>query len=81
MEFNGKDDALARWLHGICALPLAVVAFLFIRCGGWHQTSRGWIIGASLGFSIGYVSYRCAFYAITGRRSINEDDMWRINCP
>ena len=79
MEFNGKDDYLARWVHGVCAFILAVIsmgllalAFAIVRNG-----LRGPLALGAGGIGASVFSFRLARYAITGRRNINELYMWR----
>jgi hypothetical protein len=68
-----EQDYSGRWLQGICAVFLGIGAvggiymvthatFLMLMFGG---------IAATLGCI--RVGWRCAYYAITGRRNINRD--------
>jgi len=79
MELNGKDDYLARWIHGICAFILGVISisllaltFLITRNG-----LRGPLVLGAGGVGAAFFSFRLARYAITGRHNINESYMWR----
>jgi len=79
MEFNGKDDHLARWVHGVCAFILAVISisllaltFAIVRNG-----LRGPLAVGAGGICAAVFSSRFARYAITGRNNITEQYMWR----
>jgi hypothetical protein len=72
---NDESDHFARWVQGICAIPLTLfvlveIYFLFSGSffGIWAFFKGGLGIGAI------YLTYRCLKYAITGRDNINRDD-------
>jgi hypothetical protein len=71
--WDGTDHE-GRWIQGVWAILLAVFAILgsyvvlthlgfFLIVGGVPV-----IIGATR------ISYRCAYYALTGEKNINRDD-------
>jgi hypothetical protein len=70
-----KDDHFSRWVQGICAIPLiawCIFGTYLELHDPYSNYSRYGTIGASV-IGSGYVAYRCLWYAITGRRSINRD--------
>ena len=67
-----KDDHFSRWVQGICALPL--IAWCIF---GANLIYSGYFFSIAIWSSVfgsAYVAYRCLWYAITGRKSINRDD-------
>jgi len=70
-----KDDAVSRWVQGICggflSLIFLVELIMFLRSPFWAL----WMIvryGVTI-FGAGYLAWRCLKYAITGRDCINSE--------
>ncbi|WP_187143442.1 hypothetical protein [Terriglobus albidus] len=71
MEFNGKDDYLARWIHGISAIVLGFAGVILLRFFGDYNR---WDLRLNLaGFAALLLAIRCAWYAISGRGNPNND--------
>ncbi|NUQ30595.1 MAG: hypothetical protein HOQ35_19040 [Acidobacteriaceae bacterium] len=79
MEFNGKDDHLARGIHGLCAFSLAVISIglLALTVAVARNGLRAPLGLGAGGIGAAILSFLCARYAITGRNNINEQYMWR----
>lgn len=84
MEINGKDDYFARWLQGLCAIPLfggVLVVIWLLK----HQDPAArpdydqieWLWGLLVGLNILLV--RCLWYAFVGTGNVNRDVMNETN--
>ncbi len=71
MEFNGKDDYLARWIHGISAIVLGLAGVILLRFFGNEDRFSSRLNVA--GFFALLLAMRCAWYAISGRGNPNND--------
>lgn len=73
-----ETDYTARWVQGICAVPLLAWAGAdsYLFCTGYWvgRSSVSSTAGESSGVIAAYVAYRCLRYALTGRNNINRDD-------
>jgi hypothetical protein len=72
---NSKEDYFARWVHGICAVPLLL--FILIEV---YLTLHGSIFGvwalfklSACGCGTFFIFFRLLKYAFTGERNINND--------
>ncbi len=69
-----QDDYLARWLHGLCAIPVLIfilVDVYLLVTGSWFSL---WALTRNgLGVGAVFLEYRLVKYAITGRDCINRD--------
>jgi hypothetical protein len=73
---NDGEDHFARWVQGLCAVPLilfVLVELYFLFSGSIFGI---WIfVQGGLGVGSIYLTYRCLKYAITGRDNINRDEV------
>ena len=77
MEIGGKDDYVARWVQGICAIPffIGVIVVILVLKSFDPEDSTGYFELAGLGVVLVTVLFRCVWYAITGGGNINRDVM------
>ena len=72
-----EKDTTARWIHGICSIPLFAWAFfgVYVWSADTHWfSSTSYQYGADMSFcAAAYFGARCAWYAITGRNCLNRD--------
>jgi hypothetical protein len=73
--FNGKDDHFARWLHGICAVPLLLFVLIEV-----YLTLHGSLFGiwamfklSACGYGLFFIFFRLLKYAFTGEGNINNE--------
>lgn len=75
MELNGKDDYLARCIHGICAVPLLLVIVVEIYLV-FHGSLFGlWALIklSACGYGVFFIFFRLLKYAFTGEGNINNE--------
>jgi hypothetical protein len=76
LEIDGKNEYVARWIHGLCAIP--VLVFLLIDVwlmihGSLFEPWGPWKLSAG-GFGV-YLLFRLLQYAFTGEGNINPETL------
>ena len=72
-----KDDHFARWVQGLCVIPLALWivfdCYLLKYSDPLSEPYSQKAEYASLFIAI-YLVARCLWYTVTGRHNVNRDD-------